>query len=149
MIVVAIMSIMLAVGLPSFQSIIESSRLTSAANAMVSTLQQARFESLKQHKSVAVVPNTTWGNGWIVFVDTNDSHSQDPLVATEKTFASFDAIDSTITVASSYTTYVSYDASGRIKPIGGNFTFCTATEFRKVVIAATGRVRVETPTTCG
>jgi type IV fimbrial biogenesis protein FimT len=152
MITVAIMSIMMAVGLPSFQSIIASSRLTAAANAMVSALQLARFEAIKQHKPVVVTKKTNWKDGWIVYVDKNRNNAQD---TDEPTLATFDAISPTVKMDNTtvtYTTYMNYDESGRAN-VGGHFTFCspatgTATDFRKVVIAATGRMRVETPTSC-
>ena len=145
MITVAIMSTLLAVGLPSFQSIIAGSRLTAAANSMVSALQLARFEAIKQHKSVAVFKKTTWEKGWDVFVDTNDNNVQN--IPAEPTFATFDALNSTITAPygtgkGTYQNFVSYDASGRAK--GGHFIFCSSSDFRSVVISATGRVRVET-----
>jgi type IV fimbrial biogenesis protein FimT len=149
LIVVAIISMTMAIGLPSFQSIIANTRLTSAANAMVSALQVARFEAIKQHKPVVVTKKTNWNNGWIVFVDTNRNNTQDTA---ETTIASFDAISPTIKITSNYTNYINYDESGRAN-VGGNFLFCspatgTAIDFRKVVIAATGRMRVETPTSC-
>lgn len=149
MITVTIVSILMSVGLPSFQTIIAGSRLTSAANAMVSALQLARMEALKQHNPVVVTKKTNWGNGWIVFVDTNRNNTQD---TTEKIVSTFDAVSSTVNVTTNYVNYIRYDGSGRAN-VGGNFLFCspatgTATDFRKVVIAATGRVRVETPASC-
>ena len=63
LVVVAIISITLAIGFPSFQSIITNSRLTTAANSMVSALQFARSEALKQHKAVVIRKKTT---DWIV-----------------------------------------------------------------------------------
>jgi type IV fimbrial biogenesis protein FimT len=146
MITVAIMSILLTVGLPSFQSIIASSRLTASANAMVSTLQLARFEALKQHKSVTIKKQSTnWQDGWDVFVDFNDNGALDD----GEKLVSYDKLSSGITVEPSgvYTNYATYEASGRINT-GGNFLFKTQSECRKVVIAATGRVRVETLASC-
>lgn len=147
MITVAIMSIMLTVGLPSFQSIIASSRLTSSANAMVSALQLARFEALKQHKTVTIrKKGTNWQDGWDVFVDRNENGNIDSGEA----LVSYDKLSSAVTVTgngASYSNYVSYDASGRINTVG-NFLFKTQSECRKVVVAATGRIRVETPSSC-
>jgi type IV fimbrial biogenesis protein FimT len=150
MITVAIMSVMMAVGLPSFQSIIASSRLTSTTNAMVSALQLARTEALKQHRTIAIAHKQggDWQNGWDVFVDLDGDEIPDTneqLLATTL----FDAVNSTITVvpASNYSRYVTYGANGRVN-MGGHFTFCSGTNFRSVVVAATGRVRVETPASC-
>lgn len=159
MITVAIMSIMLTIGLPSFQSIIASSRLTSSANAMVSALQLARSEALKQHKTVIIAPklNKAWSDGWDVFVDLNRNDLPDN---NEQVLAStvFDALSSTMAITATYADHIGYSANGR--PIHGglqinsdsSFLFCTPkdspTDFRKVVISLTGRVHVETPTSC-
>ena len=138
LVVIAIMSMTLAIGLPSFQSIIASTRLTSATNAMVSALQLARTEALKQHKPVYVKKNATWESGWNVFVDGKEAEP----------FAKFDALNTTLSVTPSrYTNYVNYSANGRVNS-AGSFTFCLGTDARKVIIAATGRIRVETPTSC-
>lgn len=144
MITVAMMSIMLTVGLPSFQSIIVSSRLTSSTNAMVSALQLARFEALKQHKTVTIKKKeANWQGGWDVFVDANENGNMDD----KEKLVSYDKINSTVLVTGNGTTYdnyVSYDASGRINAIG-NFLFKSQSECRKIIIAATGRIRIETP----
>ena len=142
LITVAIVSIMMAIGLPSFQSIIASSRLTSAANAMTSALQLARIEALKRQEFVVVAKNTTWGNGWVVFVDKDSDTTQD---ADEPTLATFDALK-VITVTPTYTHRIIYNASGRVNT-NGNFAFCSTAaiaDFRTVVIAKTGRIHIET-----
>ncbi|MEI7840358.1 MAG: GspH/FimT family pseudopilin, partial [Methylococcaceae bacterium] len=83
MVTIAIMAIMVAIGFPSFQAMIASSRLTSTTNAMVSTLQMARMEALKQHQTVIIKPKDDvtdgWANGWSVFVDLNGNTKQDAL----------------------------------------------------------------------
>lgn len=140
LIVISMMSIMMAIGLPSFQSIIASTRLTSAANAMVSALQLARAEALKQHKTVVVYKKTTWVGGWNVFVNLNDSTNYTQQIATEPTISMFDALSSTLTVISTYTNYVSYKANGRVND-NGHFTFNSGTDWRCVIIATTGRIR--------
>ncbi|MDD5228062.1 MAG: GspH/FimT family pseudopilin [Methylococcales bacterium] len=150
LIVIAIISMTMAIGLPSFQSIISSSRLTSTTNAMVSALQLARFEALKQHKSVVIAhkQSGTWQDGWDVFVDLNgDEIPQDSeqLLAT----TSFDSVNSTITVtpSSNYSRYVTYGANGRINA-SGHFTFCSGTDYHSVIIATTGRTRTNIVTAC-
>ncbi len=151
LIVIAIISMLMAIGLSSFQSIMASSRLTSVANAMVSALQLARFEALKQHKQVVVTKNTSWTNGWIVFVDSNGNKAQD---SNEPPLAIFDALSSIIAVTNNLATasagYVYYDANGRSNT-KGTFSFClpagTNQDFRSVVIAVTGRTHVESTST--
>jgi type IV fimbrial biogenesis protein FimT len=137
LIVVAIISITMGIGLPSFQSIIASNRVTSATNAMVSALQLARSEAMKQHKNVFIAKKTNWKDGWIVYVDTN----------VENPIASFDALNSTMTITPSQR----YIDDGRVRyspngsALNGTFTLCSGTECRSVVIATTGRIKTSTP----
>lgn len=148
MITVAIMSIMLTIGLPSFQSIIASSRLTSSANAMVSALQLARAEALKQHKTVVIrKKDNDWAKGWEVFVDDLIENKTFDPGETVLVISSSDAVSPTVTVVATYSNYVSYGANGRVNQ-AGHFTFCSDSDFHSVVIAATGRVRVETASSC-
>lgn len=153
MITVTIMSILLTVGLPSFQSIIASSRLTSAANGMVSALQLARVEAVKQSKPVVIAKkNGNWQNGWVVFVDLNSTSASSYVPvqdANEPTLASFDSLSPTIMVKNNLATsgtQLYYKISGQSNK-RGTFSFCTNPgtnqDFRSVVIAATGRIHVE------
>jgi type IV fimbrial biogenesis protein FimT len=78
---IAVMSILLALAIPSFQSVLNSNRLTSNANEMVSTLQSARMESVRRNVNVVICRNddpdaglacNTGGGawlGWMSFVD--------------------------------------------------------------------------------
>jgi len=156
--VLIIISVTLAIGLPNFQSLIISSRLTSSANAMVSALQLARFEALKQQKNVVIAnKNSQWENGWIVFIDekTGSQASNNQLDSNELILASFDALASSVNVKipTAYKNYIYYDKYGRINSEGfgnGTFSFCSSgvlQDFRSVVIALTGRIHVESPVT--
>jgi Tfp pilus assembly protein FimT len=117
---------------------------------MVSALQLARIEALKQHKAVVIAhkQSGTWKDGWDVFVDLNGDEipqANEQLLATTL----FDSVNSTITVvpASNYSRYVTYTANGRVNQ-GGHFTFCSGTEYHSVIVAATGRIRTVTIATC-
>jgi type IV fimbrial biogenesis protein FimT len=152
--VLIIISVTLAIGLPNFQSLIISSRLTSSANAMVSALQLARFEALKQQKNVIIAnKNGQWENGWIVFIDEKNQNNQ--LDDGESVLANFDSLNANLVVKipTAYKNYVYYDKYGRIKSEGldnGTFSFCSSSvldDFRSVVIALTGRVHIESSTT--
>ena len=76
LVVVAIIAITLGIGLPSFQSVIASNRLTASANDMVIALQIARSQAIKQVKfaGVSIHTNdagTTAANKWIAFLDSS------------------------------------------------------------------------------
>ncbi|QOD90414.1 GspH/FimT family pseudopilin [Lysobacter sp. CW239] len=71
MVTVAVAAILMAIATPSFTSIINSNRLTSAANEMVATLQFARMEAVRQNRTVRVCSSgngTSCGGGgaWLV-----------------------------------------------------------------------------------
>lgn len=151
MIVLSIVGITLGMAVPSFQNIIASNRLTSAANNLLSALQLAKSEAIKTNYLTIVSKNTSWANGWIVFADKNQNGSQD--IATEPTISSFDALSAgySVVTTDAYTNTVTYRPDGR-SSTNGSFYLCSsanAADFRRVVIASTGRARVETPAKAG
>lgn len=82
--VLAVMSILFAIALPSFADFFNSSRRTSAINLLMTDLNQARTEAIKRNRRALVcVQNaggtacgtgTNWQNGWLVCAD-EDSNS--------------------------------------------------------------------------
>jgi len=82
LVVMAIIALLMAFGVPSFRSITYSSRVSSEANAMLGDLQFARSEAQKGGQSVTVCASTdqntcsannVWGAGWIVFLDVDSN----------------------------------------------------------------------------
>ncbi len=77
LVTVAVITILLAVGVPSLQTFIKGNRLTAHTNAIVGTLQLARTEAVKRSGIVVVCGSTnltacnssSWESGWIVFFD--------------------------------------------------------------------------------
>ena len=79
LVVIAVLSILLAVSLPNFQNMIERSGTNSQAKLFLTTLNLARSEAIKRGGNVAICASTdgadcsenSWGAGWIVFFDAN------------------------------------------------------------------------------
>lgn len=83
MVTLAVAAIMIGIAVPSFQSVVNSNKLASAANEMVASLQLARMEAVRRNVRAAVCAsaNANAGadatcasadiNGWITFVDEN------------------------------------------------------------------------------
>ena len=150
MITVAIMSILLTVGLPSFQSIITDGRLTSTANAMLSAYQLARTEAIKQRKNVYVATTDNWAT-WEVKVEN-----------AAKPFSTFEASKNIVIDASSID-FGGYSANGRAidstghsfstgsceenSPCGITFKSSNAsdTNQRTLKVVMTGRIKITTP----
>ncbi len=67
MIVIAIVAILVAVGVPSMRDMILGVRLRSATSDLYSTLVFARAEAIKRNANIVVAPNGgEWRNGWSV-----------------------------------------------------------------------------------
>jgi type IV fimbrial biogenesis protein FimT len=86
-----VMALMLAVGVPSFQSFVASQRTKSAATELMSALMIARSEAVKRNATVTVAPLAagSWGQGWTVMRGTLLLNQQEALQGL--TVSSFDA----------------------------------------------------------
>jgi type IV fimbrial biogenesis protein FimT len=80
MVTLAIAAVLVAIAMPSYRSITNSSRIASEMNALIGSLQFARAEAIKQGLPVTVCASTdgatcsaatAWQTGWIVFLDIN------------------------------------------------------------------------------
>ena len=96
LITIVVVSILLAAGVPAFQSFIKNSRVTAQTNDLISTIQLARSEALKRGTNMVVCASSnqttctgkdTWADGWIVFSDLDLNNTPDvgsaPLCETE------------------------------------------------------------------
>jgi type IV fimbrial biogenesis protein FimT len=82
LVVMVIIAIMLAIGVPSYKYMTNSSRMSSEINSLLGDLQYARAEAIKEGQTVSVCVSsngttcsgsTAWANGWIVFPDPNQN----------------------------------------------------------------------------
>ncbi len=83
-----LMGILVAIGVPSFQNITTSSRMSAESNDLLGDLQYARAEAIREGTPVTVcianstgtacnVASTSWQQGWVVFSDVNDDQTID------------------------------------------------------------------------
>jgi type IV fimbrial biogenesis protein FimT len=80
LIVISIVAILMALAIPTFKYVTQSNRSTSEINGLLSNLQLARAEAIKEGQSVSVCPTlngtscagatSAWQTGWLVFSDT-------------------------------------------------------------------------------
>lgn len=75
MIVVTLIGILAAVAVPGFRGLIESNRLTSAANSVIGILNYARSEAVRRGERVQVLPvGGSYNNGLqVVLADDTDT----------------------------------------------------------------------------
>lgn len=79
MIVVSVIGILLAVGLPGLQDTIVRVSINTHIKTLVSSLNFARSEAIKRGALVSVCASASgtdcaadsWGDGWLIFVDNN------------------------------------------------------------------------------
>lgn len=65
----AVLAILLAVGVPAFNGVIESSRLTTQANALLGSVNYARSEAVKRGETVSIQGEAGgFGSGWCVII---------------------------------------------------------------------------------
>jgi type IV fimbrial biogenesis protein FimT len=172
MVALAVAGIILGIAVPNFRDFMRNSRLTSASNDLIASVNLARTEAVKRQLPVAICatanPNGTppncsgaWASGassaWAVWVDFDNDWVIDNNV-NEPVLRRHEALDASITMRS--------DNSGRVKylPVGfgalpsGGFTptanvvICDqrgiaiglggTPSARVILIAPTGRARV-------
>lgn len=90
LVVIVIVGILLALGVPSFQDSIERNAVTSHANTFMNSLRYARSEAIRSGLTVAMCRSINaesgnpscsaggggtvgWATGWVIFVDRNNN----------------------------------------------------------------------------
>ena len=164
MVTLTIAAILLAIGVPSFRSLIQNQRLTTTVNDLFSAINLTRSQALQQGGRVDLAPldQTDWSNGWRIFVNKpNDTdltyNSDDQLVFTHG------PIPNGITITTAFTDgttqYLAYNGTGRTRtnansqtPQLGTITLTQDTQVRRIKLNFLGRPRVcdpaKEPTTC-
>jgi len=93
MVTLAVVAITLSLGVPSFQGMVSSNRMSTTANSLISALNVARSEAIKRAARVNVVAtsaSTNWATGWKVQVNSNSEviKSFDPITGMQVTGSS-------------------------------------------------------------
>lgn len=79
MVTLAVAIILLAVGIPLYDSIVNSNKAVTGVNDMITALQLARSEATARSVPVGVCARTanaqtcgnSWNNGWLLYADNN------------------------------------------------------------------------------
>jgi type IV fimbrial biogenesis protein FimT len=133
MVVVAIVAILLAIGVPSFRYVTNANRMTAEVNGLLGDLMFARGEAIKQGLPVVVCPSadnqtcanvTTWESGWIICVDANANGTCDvgeSVLRVQRSFASNN--DQLRPDATSNATAIAFGREGFASGLGAGATF--------------------------
>lgn len=84
MVTIAVVAILAALALPSFQQSLRSNRAATATNEMVGALSLARSEAIRNGRGGAICASSngvacagSWSDGWLVWADTDGNSALD------------------------------------------------------------------------
>lgn len=165
MITLAVLAILLAIAIPSFEGLIASTRVTNATNELLSALAQTRSEAIRrgQRVTICVSANSnqctnagTWSQGWIIFRDA----ARTGIVATPQDIlhvGNATANNIVIQGAAALPRYISFSSDGQSRTLAGatqtgNIEVCsTSTSLsdnnraRRLLINGSGQVVMTQP----
>lgn len=166
LVALSVFSILLTVGVPSFSQFTTSTRLSSYANTLFSHMALARSEAIKRNARVAICKSSDsstcassgdWSQGWVVFVDLDNSAS---IGSGEQVITTAPALPAGFSFSGNgnVSDYISYDGQGIPKLTTGGFqsgtiTLCPAAPAasgngRDIILSSSGRSRTTKITTC-
>jgi type IV fimbrial biogenesis protein FimT len=146
---IVILAMVLAIGVPSFASIIRVNRLASQVNEFSVTLNFARSEAYKRGLPVIVCPanaeltdcaGTNWSTGWLAFVDANSNGA----------FSTGDTILQKKSPPPGGFTYSASASTATFRALGAtpfsveiSKSGCSGLEKRRISVGSTGRIKME------
>jgi type IV fimbrial biogenesis protein FimT len=150
----AVAGISLAVLVPSWYGVAERSRVTSAANQLLSHLRFARSTAVARHSTVSVCPSDDgascsgdpfgWQRGYLVFLDPDRDRQRD---ADERILRVAQRAPRNLALFSTAgRPAVRFDGSGAAWGTNTTFSICLGedgTANRAVILHGTGRARVD------
>jgi type IV fimbrial biogenesis protein FimT len=153
LVALTVASILIGLAVPPLSGMLAKQQLSRATLDISRALTQARHESIMRSRPVLVDNRDgQWSSGWQIFVDDNWNGIRDsgePLIRVGEIPSGVRVVGNT-----PVRRYVRYTPSGRALMLSGAFQAGTITlchqngnlSVKRVVLAATGRVRTETGT---
>ncbi len=168
MVTIAILMVITAIALPSFQSAIAASALRSATNDLLTAINQTRSTAAKtgRRATMCISANGTqcattgnWQQGWLVFSDVSHSGTNANVDIGDTVNFVYPAINNEVSIvgATGFTQYISYSPSGQGKTntgafLAGRIRVCSTStalsdsaRARDLVMSFSGRVVIEKP----
>jgi type IV fimbrial biogenesis protein FimT len=154
----AVASILLTVGIPSFRDFVYNSRLTTEANKFVADIALARSTAIKYQRNAQICVSTSyntttpactggtnWGAGWIVWVDKDRNNTIDS--ANDEVIRVAEPVSGTTTFTSTSRTGFTYNSRGFINATD-TLSLCdsrTAETGRDITIRPSGHLSISQP----
>ena len=160
----AIAGILVSMAIPSFNSILNSSRLTNYANDFVGALNLARSEAVRRGVSVTVrnidnysythfgniaFSGVNWEDGWDVFTDIDDDGKYEVGDVLIRTYVALNPVY-TLRGNNNFANFIRYKPLGTSNNIG-SFVICNnsdglgipkANSSRLIIVDNIGRIRM-------
>ena len=164
LITVVIAVILVGVAIPSFLQMIQNNRVITYTNELVTALNLARSEAVKRNEQIMVSACNTsvdcngtgsnWSVGWVVWVNANDSDNGGsppiPTMDDGEQLRVFNSVrdNATITGPSNNVAFLATGASGSTVRECFGLAIPDATTFRRVRVALSGGVVVDSDVSC-
>lgn len=157
LLVLSVVVIVLAVGVPSLRSFVLDNRRAATVNELNTALNFARSEALKRVQNVAVcrVANaqasppvcdtgTGWSNGWVVYFDPDNNNA---ITDDSEVLRRYSAIPTDTVLTSNIASgQVQFNGLGASPGSVGSISFCDSRGLdhsRRIIISSQGRLRVD------
>jgi len=143
---VVVLSILVALAVPSFREMMDRNAVTTAANDLLSSLLLARSEAVKQEKNVIIRRGTAWKSRFYAFADENNDNTYQagtdgPLIIDRR------VNDTTVNINGNgaITTFIRFNSRGRasLSPGADFFTISKNDQTKYVCFSPTGRPRIQ------
>ncbi|MCO6428102.1 GspH/FimT family pseudopilin [Nitrosomonas communis] len=159
MITLSIGAILATIAVPSYQSIMVQSRLSTQANEFLTALHYSRSEAVKRGRRVTMCKSNSgtdctngsnWQDGWIVYSDSGEEGKVDGSDQILRVSPGLKG--STMSSGKTHEHWISYLPNGSSEGSGGlandSFTLCNSAQGRKIIVNKTGRPYVTKISPC-
>lgn len=145
MIAISVMAILIFGGVPSFIQLIRDTSVSTQSNSLVAAIGLARSEAVRRGVEIHLTAvtdgknETSWNNGWVVWVDNNHDGSRE----NSEILRDFKAPDGNLSLDKNITDII-FNSQGEISG-GYTYTFqfkpsgCHEQEQREIKVKSTGR----------
>ena len=156
--VMLLTGVLVTLSLPSFQPLIDRSRVHLAVSEFHTAILMARSEAMRRGRRVDVIPSqaSDWRYGWAVLIDENNNQRIDAgeilIHRSSAELAGLTSLKVEAKLRDTKRAYLAFDAQGRPRsassshvPQIGSLMFSVGAARRKLIISFLGRVRLCDP----
>lgn len=156
MVTLAVASVLILVGVPSFNSFVQNNRITSTTNFVVSQLNYARSEAVRLNLAVNIARTGSTAqdltDGWQIYSDAGSATGNSAYNATDgdvllRQFEGYGDADLTVSVSSGGNQWIAFNPTGLLSEGGSSVQIAVCDSRgvsfgRLITISTTGRTQV-------